>query len=272
LSAHNRRRRSDHHEDEHADERWLLTYSDMITLLMALFIIMWAISSVNISKFDQLRASLRAAFSARVMPDATSILTGQRSAFDEQGSILHPISESMQKQPAFKIVPIAAQIRAAATRADVDNLKRIQRRVEAYARKHGLSRNIATKVDERGLVIRVLTDDVLFDTGQAVLKTRSRPLLAAISRLIATTASNPVRVEGNTDDVPISTAEFRSNWELSSARANAVLEFLLAHGVTPSRLSSTGYADQHPIASNATAEGRSENRRVELVILRRTFH
>ena len=271
MSA-NRRRRGDHHEEEHADERWLLTYSDMITLLMALFIIMWAISSVNVSKFDQLKASLRAAFSAKVLPEATSVLTGQRAPLDEQGAIIQPPSQAMSKQPAFKMVPIAAQVRAAAAKDDVNNLKRIQERIEQYARAHGFAHSIATKVDERGLVVRVLTDDVLFDTGKAVLKPRSQPLLGEISGLIARSIPNPVRVEGNTDDVPISTPEFHSNWELSSARADAVLEFLLAHGVVPSRLSATGYADQHPLASNATAEGRSLNRRVELVILRRTFN
>src|SRR5262245_59527682 len=105
MSA-NRRRRGDHHDEHENDERWPLTYSDMVTLLMALFIIMWAISSVNISKFDQLRASLRAAFSAKVLPEASSVLTGQRAAFDQQGSPIHPAGEGTSRQPAFKMVPI----------------------------------------------------------------------------------------------------------------------------------------------------------------------
>src|SRR5262249_14645838 len=172
-----RRRRADHHEEEHADERWLLTYSDMVTLLMALFIIMWAISSVNISKFDQLRASLRAAFSARVLPESSSVLTGQRSAFDEQGSPIHPVSEGTTNQPAFKMLPIAQQLRDAAVRDETNNLRRIEREIRQYAAAHGFAKSIATKVDERGLVVRVLTDDVLFDSGKAALKARSVPLL-----------------------------------------------------------------------------------------------
>ena len=244
----------------------------MVTLLMALFIIMWAISSVNVSKFDQLRASLRAAFSARVLPEASSVLTGQRAAFDEQGSPIHPVSEGMAKQPAFKMLPIAAQLHDAAIRDDVNNLRRVQRRIRQFAATHGFAGSIATSIDQRGLVVRVLTDDVLFATGQAVLQSQSVPLLSEISSLLARGVVNPVRVEGNTDDVPISTAEFRSNWELSTARADAVLEFLLEHGVAPVRLSATGYADQRPIATNATAEGRSLNRRVELVVLRRKFN
>jgi chemotaxis protein MotB len=272
MSGNNRRRRGDRHEEDHADERWLLTYSDMVTLLMALFIIMWAISSVNISKFDQLRASLRAAFSAKLLPEASSVLNGQRSAFDEQGSPIHPVSEGQSKEPAFKMVSIATQLYDSARRQDVVNLRRIRRRIQVYAREHGFESSIATKIDERGLVVRLLTDDVLFDTGEATLKSKSVPLLTEISGLLARDVPNPVRVEGNTDSVPISTAEFRSNWELSSARANAVLEFLLGHGVAPRRLSATGYGDQRPIASNATADGRSRNRRVELVVLRRTFN
>jgi chemotaxis protein MotB len=269
--SRNRRRRGDHHQEEHADERWLLTYSDMVTLLMALFIIMWAVSSVNISKFDQLRASLRAAFSAKVLPESSAVLTGQRSPFDEQSSPIEPISQATTKQPAFKMTSITAQLRQAAVQHDLDNLKRIERQIEQFARTHGFSGRLHTSIDERGLVVRLLTDDVLFDTGQAVLKSRSVPLLAEISGLLAHGVPNPVRVEGNTDNVPISGPEFRSNWELSTARADAVVEFLLAYGVAPVRLSATGYADQRPVASNSTPAGRSLNRRVELVVLRRSF-
>jgi len=105
-----------------------------------------------------------------------------------------------------------------------------------------------------------------------VVKRRSFPLLAHIARLLVSRRiENPVRVEGNTDNVPISTPEFPSNWELSAARATAVLAKLLAHGVPPFRLSVAGYADQRPVASNATAAGRHLNRRVELVVLRRSL-
>jgi chemotaxis protein MotB len=167
---------------------------------------------------------------------------------------------------------IAQSIDRAADKQDLDNLRRIQAQVNAYARTHGFAGLIRTSIDERGLVIRLLTDELLFDTGRADLKTRSLPLLARISSLLSSgDLRNPVRVEGNTDSVPISTGQFRSNWELSTARANAVLEFLLAHGVKPLRLSATGYGSVRPIAPNATAEGRAKNRRVELVVLRRAL-
>jgi chemotaxis protein MotB len=267
----NRRRRRQEEPEEHADERWLLTYSDMITLLMALFIVMWAISSVNVSKFDQLKASLNSAFSGKILPQNNSVLTGQRSALSQDGAPVTSITQS-SSQPAFTMKSIAASISAAAEHQDLENLKRIERQVESYAKKHGFAGRIRTSIDERGLVVRLLTDEVLFDSGQAVLKSKSLPLLAEISTLLTRGGLvNHVRVEGNTDNVPISGAGFPSNWELSSARADAVLQFLLAHGVAPSRLSATGYADQNPVASNATVEGRGLNRRVDLVVLRRTF-
>jgi chemotaxis protein MotB len=270
AAARNRRRRREEPE-EHVDERWLLTYSDMITLLMALFIVMWAISSVNVSKFDQLKASLHSAFSGKVVPANQSILNGQTSPFEQDGSPVTPITPSTP-QTAFTMKSIAGQLQSAAARQDAQNLHRIQQQVEQYAKRHGFSGRIRTSIDQRGLVVRLLTDEVLFDSGGAVIKSRSLPLLGEISALLTRGAIvNPVRVEGNTDGVPVSTGQFLSNWELSSARADAVLQYLLAHGVAPARLSATGYADQNPVASNATAQGRGLNRRVDLVVLRRSF-
>src|SRR6202007_1894139 len=117
-----------------------------------------------------------------------------------------------------------------------------------------------------GLVIRVLTDDLLFASGQAALSSRSTSLLSEISQLLNLAGGHPVNVEGNTADVPIHSAIYPSNWELSTARASTVVRFLSEHGVSPSRLTATGYADQHPIASDTTAAGRARNRRVEIVL------
>jgi chemotaxis protein MotB len=266
AGVNNRRRRAP--VEEHPDERWLLTYSDMITLLMALFLVLWAISSVNMAKFSELKVSLHQAFSGKVLEGSGKILTGGQAAMSQNGA---PISLPMQNPQAFKMISIKASLKAAAKQQDADNLKHVQEQVREYARTHGLSGRLRTSIDERGLVIHILTDAVLFDSGTATLK-QPAPLLGEVAHLITRTGIvNPVRIEGNTDNIPVSSGTFRSNWELSSARANAVLEFMLGHGVVPHRLSSTGYGDQNPIASNATAAGRSKNRRVTLVILRRTF-
>jgi chemotaxis protein MotB len=253
------------------DDRWLLTYSDMITLLMALFIVMWSISSVNIAKFDELKASLKSAFSGKVLPGNDSVLTGQTAPFDQDGTPVQMINP-VDQQPIFSMKSISASITQSAARQDTENLKHIQQEVERYAQQHGFASEVRTTINERGLVVRLLTDKVLFDSGSAVLQPQGLPLLGEISRLLTRAdIVNPVRVEGNTDDVPIHSAVYPSNWELSTARADAVLEFLLGKGVKPKRLSVAGYGEQNPIASNATAAGRSTNRRVDLVILRRSF-
>ena len=110
----------------------------------------------------------------------------------------------------------------------------MQRRVENYATKHGFAADISTSIDQRGLVIRLLTNNLVFDSGQATLKPTATPLLMRVSRLLVSMhIDNPISVEGNTDNVPISGGEFPSNWELSTARADAVLEFLLHHGISP---------------------------------------
>jgi chemotaxis protein MotB len=178
----------------------------------------------------------------------------------------------LSPSPAFKVEEsVKSTLLDAAKAKDEENLKEIKRQVDAYAKQHGLSGRLRTTIDERGLVINVLTDAVLFDSGEATLK-QPAAMLSELARLVTRTGiANPVRIEGNTDNVPVSSGRFRSNWELSSARANAVLQFMLAHRVAPSRLSTVGYGSQRPLSSNATAAGRSQNRRVNLVLLRRTF-
>jgi chemotaxis protein MotB len=274
VSAPNNRRRRRGDRDGHgvSDERWLLTYSDMITLLMALFIVMWAISSVNVSKFTELKLSLRQAFSGKILAGSPDVLTGDPAVLTSPGQ--QQAGQQLLKVQIHPVNPrltIMQKINHAMERQDLENLRRIKAEIEAYAHKHGFAGLIRTSIDERGLVIRLLTDDVLFDTGEAQLKSGSLPLLGEISRVLSRGVPNPIRVEGNTDNVPIATYEFRSNWELSTARADAVLQYLLTHGIVPVRLSVAGYADQHPIAQNATAAGRSKNRRVELVVLRRAL-
>jgi chemotaxis protein MotB len=167
---------------------------------------------------------------------------------------------------------ISASITQSAKDADLENLKALQQRVRQYAAKHGFAQDVATTIQERGLVVHVLTDGVLFDSGSAVLKPAGLTLLKEIGHLVdEPDIVNPVSVEGNTDSMPIHSALYPSNWELSTARANAVLEFLLGAGLKESRASVVGYGSQKPLASNSTASGRRRNRRVDIVILRRTF-
>jgi len=262
----------DHHG---ADERWLLTYADMITLLMCLFMVLWSISSVNISKLQDLQRSLQEAFIGKVLDGGKSVMEGEPSRISgvQTSNPNAPSDISTSIVPNNVSHPIAQAERAAenaAAQHEQSRLRHVQQQVEAYARAHGLQSSIRTTIDQRGLVIRLLTDKVLFDSGQAVVKPGSQPLLNEVARLIVNTGiANPLRVEGHTDNVPISGGEFHNNWELSAARATAVLEQFLADGIPPRQLSMAGYADQHPIAPNTTADGRALNRRVEVVVTRK---
>jgi chemotaxis protein MotB len=144
----------------------------------------------------------------------------------------------------------------------------IKHLLDAYALRHGFAASVKTSIEARGLVIRVLTDDLLFASGQAALDQRAHPLLGEIAALLNVDVSHPIDVEGNTDSVPIQSSQFPSNWELSTARASTVLRFLAAAGVSASRLTAVGYAEQRPLDSNATTAGRARNRRVEIVMKR----
>ena len=261
------RRRGDRHEEHDAGmERWLLTYADMITLLLALFIVLWSISSVNISKFAELKASLSQALNGKVIPGSSALLQGGPQVLNPEGT---PVPTPQISSSLNITQSIATKIVATLQQRETQSLERVQHQVNAYAQRNGLSGKLRTSIDERGLEIKVLTDDLLFDPGQATLKSRAIPILYHVAQsLNANHLTNPIRVEGNTDNTPISTPQFKSNWELSTARADAVLEFMLTAGIKPERLSVAGYADTRPIASNATASGRALNRRVQLVVLR----
>jgi chemotaxis protein MotB len=280
MSGHGgRRRRGGGGHGEHAggDERWLLTYADMITLLMALFMVLFSISSVNISKYQVLQKALQKAFIGGVLDGGKGIQSGEPTRI--QG--VQSATPSQQVMGGAQILshnllgslaPKTPKSRAAAQQAaakEQSNLERIQQRIQQYAHDHGFAKDIATSIDQRGLVIRLLTDKVLFDSGFALLKPQATPILEAVSKvLVKTEFSNPIRVEGNTDNVPISGGPFPSNWELSAARAAAVLEFFADHHVPASRLSLAGYGDQNPIAPNTSAAGRALNRRVDVVVIR----
>jgi chemotaxis protein MotB len=239
-----------------SSERWLLTYADMITLLLALFVVLFSISAVNISKFKTLKETLEQAFSPH-------ILSGGGSIIPNGGT------EATTHKADAAIAALAAQRTNASTlRAEEEQFHKLKERLDAYAREHGFSEAIETTITQRGLVIRLLTDHVLFESGSAILKSEASPLLAEIAHLVNLDRSHGISVEGNTDDVPISTSQFPSNWELSVARATGVVRFMIGQGVAARRLEASGVAGERPIAPNSTEGGRTRNRRVEIALLR----
>ncbi len=250
------------HENE---ERWLLTYADMITLLLALFVVLFAISSVNVSKLKTLQQSLRDAFSGKVADGGQAILETSDSVAVKT---LQSAPKIVPSTPSIGKPPTVSAQAALAARREEDELQRLKRMLDAFAAAHGFKAQVETTVTRRGLVVRLLTDNVLFDSGLATLKPQGVPLLGEVGTLLGVDRVHPVVVEGHTDDVPISTSRFASNWELSTARASQVVRYLIGRNVPEKRFAASGYADLRPIGSNATPTGRARNRRVEVVLQR----
>lgn len=241
------KRRKGHGGGHSSSERWLLTYADLITLLLALFIVMFAMSSTDARKYDQLKEALSSAF------NMTS--GGSKGVLDSSSSILPAAGTQPVLQggnPEYKeLQDIMAQLR--------ENLTR-EVGVEA-------SKGVTMGINERGLVVS-LANSTFFDPGAASLAPGAKEALRTIAGSLVF-ANRHVMVEGHTDNTPIHTFRYPSNWELSTARSTTVVRSLITDfKLSPKRLSASGYGEYYPVAPNDTAENRAKNRRVDIVILR----
>jgi chemotaxis protein MotB len=222
-------------------DRWLVSYADFITLLFAFFVVLFATSESNKSKKAELAASIESAFSEMGIFE---VHAKPRVAMERHGT------------------DVGSYIARSA--APPSKLAEVRQRLEEAARPE-IDRGVIGFHDSpRGLVIS-LQEAGFFDSGAADVRP---PALPVLNRIAAALPETTLRVEGHTDDVPIHTVQFSSNWELSSARASSVARLLLLHAnVHAERMSVAGYAEFHPAVSNATAEGRARNRRVDIVLL-----
>lgn len=246
------RRRGGGHDEHHVDERWLVSYADMVTLLMALFIVLFAIANVNTDKFSELKDSLANAFSGPVKEGGGSILDGGSADAAVQANLVG-VSSGSAKTPAQQ---------------EAEDLQKLKERVDAYAKEKGLDSKLSARIERRGLVITILTDELLFDSGSSQLKDAGRPLVLAVGGILRQERKHQVVVEGHTDSDPINSGQFPSNWELSTARASTIVRSLMSADVGARRLTAAGRAYLDPLAPNTTAEGRSVNRRVQIVLPR----
>ena len=258
MSARGRRRRFEEEHEHDGTERWLLTYADMITLLMALFIVMFAMSSVNETKFESLQKSLTEAFSGKIL--------GGESIQETGGSVR---SETPNPAEADQtLAPLAVQ-NSPAAQQEQEDFRRLKVRIDRLIAQQGLQSRVESTIEKRGLAVRVLTDGLLFDSGSADVEPGARPTLQKLAVVLSTDKAHPFRVEGHTDDIPVS-GRYPSNWELSTARSSAVVRSLTGTGIIPPRrFEAVGRADLEPLATNATEAGREENRRVEIILPRR---
>jgi chemotaxis protein MotB len=264
-----RRHKKHHHEEHENHERWLVSGYDMMTLLFAVFVVLFAISSTNISKVKLLEQSLQEAFSGPVLTGGRALMKTGDESEAEKAPPQPPLPTLSPTQAVAQAMnPKDAEEAAKQARAEERSFQNLKKRIDRLAKEAGLAEKMSTTVTPDGLKIRLVTDGVLFDSGSAVVKSRGRPTLAQIGRIIDHEGRHPVRVEGHTDDRPIATSQYPSNWQLSGARAAAVVQQLNGAGVSAKRMSLAGYAAQHPIAGNATPAGRAQNRRVEIILTR----
>ncbi|MBC8016088.1 MAG: OmpA family protein, partial [Sporomusaceae bacterium] len=229
------RRKKHHaeHHEEHMDESWLVPYADILTLLLALFIVLFASADANKTKFDALAQSLSAAFS------------GSPSVFDNNRTIAPEVDVSSQDPSKNEVGKEQAHLK------ETIQLLEVKKVLDQYIQKNNLVDDLNTALTEDGLMIRI-KDSALFTSGSADLRPDSQRFGAEIATMLST-LSQQIVISGHTDNVPINTREFPSNWELSSKRAINFMKFLLSQGkLQPERFSAIGYGEYRPMASNNT--------------------
>lgn len=234
---------SDH--DEHVDESWLIPYADLLTLLLALFIVLYAASTVDKEKYQSIMESFQ------------SELTGTK--IDNQQAGLSPNPSSPQPEVGL----LEEEVKGETNDKELDVLRQ---QLESYINNNSLQDMVSLQETEKGIEVS-LKDVVLFDSGRADLKERSYQTLNGLVGLI-NTVLNPISIEGHTDNVPAHNTIYSSNWELSAARAASVLHYFESQNVQANRLQFSGFGEYQPLYPNDSDENRQSNRRVTVVILR----
>ncbi|HZX46209.1 MAG TPA: OmpA family protein [Clostridia bacterium] len=223
---------------------WMTTYSDLVTLLLCFFVLLFSFSVIDAKKFDAIIRSLQGSL---------GVLDSGKTIDEDQY-----ISQALQSNRLLR------------EQEEAESMEWLYRQLDEYIQQNNLEGTVVLGVEERGLLIR-FKDQVLFDSGKAVIRKDGEPIVQSIGEILKQN-DRAIRVEGHTDNVPMHSLLYPSNWELSTARAVNVVKFFIERvGIAPTRLSAAGYSEYHPIADNDTAENRQKNRRVDVVILRKSF-
>ena len=230
------------HEGHESGERWLITYADMITLLMVFFIVMYSMANTDLKKFAQVAESMQIAFHTLGVGAGKGGVLEKAKPGPDGSSVLKNLSP-MQRD----FVSVSADL-------------------SAFAAQAGIEGQINVNTNVEGIIIS-LSDALTFESGSAELREEATQTLHEIAKVLRTT-ENRIRVEGHTDNLATNNPLYPSNWELSAMRAVAIVRFLIEHeGIAPSRLSAAGYAEFKPVAANDTRANRALNRRADIVII-----
>ncbi len=243
-------------------ERWLVSYADFVTLLFAFFVVMYSISSVNNEKYETLSEALGSAFSGDhdVQKVADPIQIGEVTPTTIKPIILeNPTKEEIEKKR-----DLSAEILK-----ERRELQLISEQFEDVLQPYIENKLVEVKRNDFWIELE-MNSELLFLSGEAELSRKAIPVLKKVAEVVRA-IPNAINIEGHTDNMPIDTVEFPSNWDLSSARATSVVRQFVQNGISAKRLSAIGYGEFHPIADNNNAEGRFKNRRVVLVLMSQAF-
>jgi len=267
-------------------DRWLVSYADFITLLFAFFVVMYSISSVNEAKYKSLTHSIGSAFSNKNQPSGTNAAEPMPLRaptvippvpVDKPPDIIEPVppvNPPVTDQPGTLENPTTEEVEKKRRLSEEILKERRQLNQVSDQLKNALEPfidiNLVSVISNDYWISLEMNSELLFLSGEAELSKKAIPVLKKIAEVI-NPMQNAINVEGHTDNVPIGNVKFRSNWDLSSARATSVVQEFAKLGINPARLSAIGYGEFHPIADNATEEGRFKNRRVLLVLMSQAF-
>lgn len=270
-----RKRAKKHEEEEHENhERWLVSYADMVTLLMCLFIVLFAISQVDKAKFAQLSAGLSASFGAPItaLPGVSpegSVLDALPAAVDIAAGIAPGQDAAQEEVDAAAAQAAAERARRVAGEAQAayDNLAEARRKIQAALDAAGFSGAARFEIDERGLVVHIVADQVLFDAERADLRPEGATILDSIAPTLRG-LPNELAIEGHANHLPVTPGgPWPSNWELSAFRATTVVRYLAGNGIPPVRMSANGYSSTRPLVPESDPNAITVNRRVDIVVL-----
>ncbi|CDQ38962.1 MULTISPECIES: flagellar motor protein MotB [Virgibacillus] len=239
-------RRNKKKNSHHIDESWLLPYSDLLTLLLALFIVLFAMSEVDSQKYRELSRVFQNEFS------------GGQSILEESNKAIELPNEEQEEDK---------QTEQSANEQELHELQTLQKQMNQYIEEKNLDAMLATQLTDEGLLITIL-NDVTFDSGSAEVTANGEEIAKELSEFLYTDPPHQIVISGHTDNKPIKYAEFTSNWELSVTRAVNFMHLLLTNEkLDPTRFSAKGFGEHQPTVPNTTIENRAKNRRVEVLIL-----
>ncbi len=253
------RRRRNKDNEEKMDESWLLPYSDMLTLLLALFIVLFAMSEIDVKKFEQLAYIFKTEFNS-----GSGIIDQGVSIIPEKDPV-DLVEDEEEKEKEKEKEEETTQEELAQLR-EYEKLKSIQESIETYIATNSLTETLGTKLTSEGLLITVRTD-ITFDSGSAKVKKQGIKIAQEIAAFLNTDPPHEIVINGHADDRPVHNQEFSSNWELSAMRAIEFMYLLLDHSeIEPQYFSARGYGEFRPVVNNNNEKNRAINRRVEVLI------